>query len=195
MKKIYGSIVKWLIQQEAISSQEEELYVFAMESLMLLIAPLFLSIAIGTFYQKIVYRILIVLPFMLIRKYSGGYHAKNPIVCLIISSLLIIVAYEFVRHESLNDIVSVLYIIASAMLCVLSPVDSENRRLTYDEKKKYGQKCRFWVVSFGTICTVLKIRGAFSFSFYLKMGVIISAVLQLPCCFKKLETYFYRHLQ
>ena len=77
MKYCTGKIVEWLINHDAIESDDKELYEYALYSLWLLVTPLFLAIIVGLCFGRIKEGIVIVIPFMLLRKFSGGYHAKH----------------------------------------------------------------------------------------------------------------------
>ncbi len=63
MQKYAGTIITWLICQQAIQEQDRELYTYALYNMVLLI-----------------------IPFMMLRKFSGGFHAKTPLRCMAISS-------------------------------------------------------------------------------------------------------------
>lgn len=89
MKYCTCKIVEWLINHDAIKSEDKELYEYALYSLWLLATPLFLAIIIGGCLGGVKEGIIIVIPFMLIRKFSGGYHAKHLWICLIGSTILL----------------------------------------------------------------------------------------------------------
>lgn len=89
MKYCTGKIVEWLINHDAIESDDKELYEYALYSLWLLVTPLFLAIIVGLCFGRIKEGIVIVIPFMLLRKFSGGYHAKHLWICLTSSTLLL----------------------------------------------------------------------------------------------------------
>lgn len=89
MQKVAGKIVIWLIRQEAIKDDEKELYEYAVCSLFMMIVTVILAICIGFCFGVFIESIILILPFMLIRKFSGGYHAKKQTICLCISSMLL----------------------------------------------------------------------------------------------------------
>ena len=67
MKYCTGKIVEWLINHDAIESDDKELYEYALYSLWLLVTPLFLAIIVGLCFGRIKEGIVIVIPFMLLR--------------------------------------------------------------------------------------------------------------------------------
>ena len=87
-------ITGWLIRCGAVRESDRELYVYAAYSFLITVSPLFLTILIGTLLGKTWQSIVLILPFLLIRKFSGGVHAKHAIVCFICSCLLLLLCIE-----------------------------------------------------------------------------------------------------
>jgi len=77
---------------------------------------------------------------------------------------------------------------AAASLCILSPVDSENRRLSKDEKVIYKKTTCFIVIFFMAVFMLLWIAGKEKFAVCIAIGLILPASLQLPCIIVKTET-------
>ena len=132
--------------------------------------------------------VLIVFPFMVIRKFAGGFHAKHAYVCMIVSTGLLGLCLYIVVHTTIGWIFHVLVIVAGISIIIHSPIDSENRRLSESEKKQYGLITGFLVMSMILFYVVLV---AFHFEYYAG-GVVISlgltALLQFPCVLRqKLE--------
>ena len=86
-------IVKWLLSAGAISSNEQEIYEYAVYSVIFSVAPLFLVFVIGSFLDIALEGVIFLLPFLLIRKFSGGFHLKSPVVCFISSVTVLTVFY------------------------------------------------------------------------------------------------------
>lgn len=77
MKRYTETVVDWMIRQNVINEKEKELYGYALYSAGLLILPLLFAVGIGFCLGSIKRGIALVVPFMILRKYSGGYHAKK----------------------------------------------------------------------------------------------------------------------
>lgn len=137
-----------MIQQNAIEEREKELYEYALHSAVLLILPLLLAGAIGFCFGSIKTGIIVVIPFMILRKFSGGYHAKKLSHCLMGSVMLLSLCILFATHVTHDGIVLVTVGIASVSLMRFSPIDHENRPLDEDEKHSL-KKMSF---SSGSLC-------------------------------------------
>ena len=71
------NISAWLIKHDAIKSEDKELYEYAIYSFFITISPLFLVILISGIMGKLFEGIVVIIPFMVLRKFSGGFHAKK----------------------------------------------------------------------------------------------------------------------
>lgn len=189
MQGITGAVADWLIREAVIEESERELYEYAVHSLFMLIAPLFMAIVIGLFFGELEMSMVLILPFMIIRKYSGGYHAKRQLVCLLLSSALLIACFQLAKCLQAGIVLSVAVCVAALSLAAFSPVDSQNRRLTKEEIVSYGKTCKILVAVFVMLYFLLLVGKADTCATYLAYGIILPAVLQLPCvpekCSKK----------
>lgn len=77
MQKYTEAVVAWLVKYQVIEEQEKELYCYAMESYILFWSPVIFALLLGIIMGKVKESIFVIIPFMIIRKYSGGYHAKH----------------------------------------------------------------------------------------------------------------------
>lgn len=91
---------------------------------------------------------------MFLRAYSGGYHAKTPIRCYILSTLSITAALSIIKFVSINRFICLgLLIISSVIILVLSPVETKNKPLDIVERIIYRRKTLIvWSVE---ICVAL----------------------------------------
>lgn len=185
MQSITGAVADWLIQQGAIEESERKLYEYAVHSLILLIAPLFIAIGIGWFFGEFEMSFVLILPFMIIRKYSGGYHAKKQWICLILSSLLLAVCFLLAEYLVADVVLTIMVFLAALSLSIFSPVDSENRRLSEDERKDFSKTARILVAAFEMVYIMLLLFREYTSAVYLALGIILPASLQFPCILKK----------
>ena len=72
-----GKIAQQLWLSEIISEDERELYQYAIFSIMSTIIPLIMVMIIGGILGLMKNGIVMIIPFLVIRKFSGGFHAKR----------------------------------------------------------------------------------------------------------------------
>lgn len=185
MEKCAGAVITWLIRQHAIEEKDRELYAYAAYNMLLSAAPLILVLIFGMFLGGVRQGIVMILPYMMIRKFSGGYHAKTLKRCLLFSSLALVLCIEISLWVSWNWKLLVLTVAAGCSLMLFSPIDSENRRLEAAQKHQYQKiVCRF-VVLFLIMILVTWKSGADEYALCIAVGIILSAGLQIPCLVKR----------
>lgn len=174
-------IAEWLIAHGAVPREDHDLYVYASHSLIMTVAPLGLALALGILLGHAVTAITIILPFMVIRKFSGGYHAKQAWVCIVSSTLILggcicISGYITYSYGLIGGMS-----MAAALLAVNSPVESGNRRLDEQERRTY-KKVTIGFVMFTVLISMLCDRcGREDAAVNLALGVILTGALQVPC--------------
>ena len=176
-----AGIVKWLIKSEAIAEEDRELYEYAVYSLWITLAPLILAIVIGNFIGNLVTSIVLILPFMFIRKFSGGFHAKHASTCLCCSCGLLTFCFLIASEIRFHVLLCIITICAVFSLIAFSPVDSENRRLQAEEKEEYKRKAGRIALGILGIIVLLLILGAEELAVHVAVGLIMAAGLQVPC--------------
>ena len=86
---ISNHLIDWLIREDTLQPADRELYVYAAYCFLFAWTPLFLLFIISACIGRLPEALLLILPFMTIRKFSGGFHAKTARTCLIISCTLL----------------------------------------------------------------------------------------------------------
>lgn len=189
IEKCASVVSSWLLNKEVIREEERELYEYAVYSVLITIAPMLMAILFGIIMGGLYQSIILMIPFMTIRKYSGGYHAKNPIVCFLTSCLLLFLCISTSIYAEYNIQMFFLMLLSTLILIICSPIDSENRRLDQEEKQRYKivtttQTLFYMVVSLGLYAVNQSVYAR-----CISIGMILSAGLQLPClakrCWKK----------
>lgn len=104
---------------------------------------------------------------------------------MLCSCISLILCTEAALRVSCTWELMVLTVIAGCSLMILSPVDSENRRLELQEKH-FCQRI-VWRLTAVFICSmfVLKYFGAERYAVCISVGILLSAGLQLPCLLKR----------
>lgn len=185
IEKCAEAITGWLINSGAIENEERGLYVYATYSFLISISPLFLTILCGIFMGQVIHSIVFIIPFMVIRKFSGGYHAKKSWVCMLCSCLLLILCIYLISCIKWSMGFAVVTFVSAGSLMIFSPIDSENRRLDLKEKQSY-KKMVFWLVGIAILTiTLLYLFNLPMYAICISMGLILTAGLQVPCIIQK----------
>lgn len=180
-------ISNWLFKVGVIQEEDRELYEYAAYSLMITLSPVFMAMLFGGLVGAVLESIILIIPFMVIRKYSGGYHAKNSKVCFLESSLILILCISGSVYLE-YDILHILTLLVSTLsLIICSPIDSDNRRLEEFEKRIYKRQTAKITLIFLIISLGLYIAQQSRYAICVSIGVILSAGLQLPCVITRIR--------
>lgn len=178
MRYCTGKIVEWLIKHDAIENEDRELYEYALYSFWLLITPLFLAIVVGLFLGRVKEGMIIVIPFMLLRKFSGGYHAKHLWRCISCSALLLSLCIGVAGYLKYDWKVAAITAIAGSGMGYLSPIDHENKRLNDAEKKLYKKVTVILTGMIWGIALLLYLGGQTMYAVCISIGIMMTAGLQ-----------------
>lgn len=179
MQKILGKISQWLADENVIEQKDKGLYEYALKSVLITICPFIAALVIGSLMGMIKEAVLLIIPFMIIRRFSGGYHTKNIWTCLILSCGLIAGFTYLSQYIDNKWVISFITAAASIELMVLGPVDSVNYRLTYDEKQ-YFKKILIVLIFLADVAALAVFSsGFFRYSVCVMLGIILTSALHL----------------
>lgn len=186
MEKCTDTVVNWMIRCDAINEADKEIYKYALHSFFLLVSPLILAGSIGFCVGSVKHGVTLIFPFIVLRKFSGGYHAKNLQTCILGSGFLLFLCTMLSMHVQCDWKLAIATVIASVSLIVFSPIDSENRRLDIDERRTYKKLTVFFVIFFGLLDITLFLLEKYIYVICFSVGILLTAGLQVPCVVIKL---------
>lgn len=181
------AVAKWLLKHGAISVNEKELYEYGIYSFLFTLTPLFLVLMVSIPLNMAVEGVLLITPFILLRKFAGGFHFQTPLPCIIVSTLVLLgcLLEISVILEYGSFIIHTLLVYASIVpICILSPIDSENRQLSAKEKSAFHRIAIVLATINAALYSLLLILRTVEIAIPLGTGMILTALLQLPCLFE-----------
>lgn len=127
-------IVTSLIKNGIISENDRELYEYAVNSIFMMVSPIVMSCIIGAIMGHLLTCMVFVALFIILRKFTGGYHTRHRITCIVLSTFIIVIATVIINMD-INICLLILFQVVSMMLiCYFSPQDHYNYRLNNIEK-------------------------------------------------------------
>lgn len=171
MKKLSDRIADFFVSEKIIDRSEIDIYEYGIELLMADIINISSILLIGLILHKIVYTIIFLLIFCIIRTFTGGYHAAKEYICRSVFFITygIVVMMMLILPNSLFIVIGA-DIFAECMIIMFSPVEHPYKELTKENKKR--NRLRSII---GSI--VLMIISFFLTLFHLKEGLVISLTL------------------
>ena len=181
------AVAEWLLKHGAISVNEKELYEYGIYSFLFTLTPLFLVLMVSIPLNMAVEGVLLITPFILLRKFAGGFHFQTPLPCIIVSTVVLLGCLLEIRVilEYGSFIIHTLLVYASIVpICILSPIDSENRQLSAKEKSAFHRIAIVLATINAALYSLLLILRTVEIAIPLGTGMILTALLQLPCLFE-----------
>lgn len=117
---------------------------------------------------------------MALRKFCGGYHAKNLRICLVCSSLLLLLCILFSLVAACDRKLLAVTILAGVSLVICSPLDHENRVLNPDEKICYKKITAVLTAVFLSAGALFYMKEMPVYAVSIFTGIILSAGMQMP---------------
>ena len=183
---ISSRIVKWLLRAGAISENDRELYEYAAYSFLFSLFPLFWITLLGFAFDMLLDGVLMIIPFMLMRKFSGGFHFQSSGVCLVFSTLLLLAFLFLIRFVAAKQcfvLFSFFVAVSAVQIFLCSPTDNAARRLSGKERLVFKRAARIMSASFLLVYIILFLLRQPRFSVPIGAGIILTALLQVPCFF------------
>lgn len=181
-------IAQRLLLYGAISEDDVELYEFSAFCFLFNLIPLALSAAIGLALHMFWESVLFILPYVLVRTFSGGFHFTSAKLCFVVTNMILtasLILTKTMISAGRSPVSLVLFLLAALAVFFLSPIDSDARKLTFLERKAFRRVARWLTAVFFAAALVLYCLGIFTAAYPVGMGITLTALLQLPCCIRR----------
>lgn len=176
--------MKWLLRTGAISQEDKDLYEYAAYSLLFSLVPLVIVIGFSILMGMLPQGITFVVPFLLLRKFSGGYHLESPGICFCVSVIVVLaflLAIQYITRVNAYLYCIPTVILAALQLMVFSPIDSEARKLSEKEARVFKKIARAMTVASICVFAIAACVEQYWISIGVGAGVFLAACLQWPC--------------
>ena len=180
--KLSERIAQNLLTAQALDEKDINLYQYAIQVLICTLLNYSAFVVIGIIFGMFWENFIMIVPFSLIRKFTGGYHANKYRNCFIGSIAIDIMCLLIIR----NIIGVGLYvfggitIISFILICIFSPVEHKNKKLNSKEKAIY--KLIAVVLSVLLLLSSLLFTFASNFTVVgiaMEMGIVLDAFLMV----------------
>ena len=181
MELLAKCISGWLYRSDVIKEEEIELYEYAVSTTVITLLPLLFCTIYGMITSRLLEDILLIIPFMCMRRYSGGYHARHAWTCMVSSVVVLVFCMYTVAGMSHSILHTIAIVIASVSLYINSPIDNANRELDEEERAYCKNKVRRWLVIFLLLYVLFRVMSLADYCVSISIGIVLVAMLQIPC--------------
>lgn len=142
-----------LIESSIIDKEDEDLYQYGILQGFRIILNVVSALIIGLAFGRLSGIILFMAAYIPLRSYAGGFHAKTPLRCYVLSVLMLCLVSIGLSQAILSD--AFLYAISAVSavtVFVLSPVEDKNKPLDEAEFNAFRKKARIILAVEYLIC-------------------------------------------
>ena len=131
-------LARRLLLQKVIIEDHLDVYVYGFELLISSLFSTLLILLIGVLTHNILETIAFLATFILLRSFSGGYHAKTYIVCSIVTFAIFGTALILANNILPNIISYMILIVAGfSVLFGFAPIENPNKQFSIVQRKRY----------------------------------------------------------
>ena len=184
MNSVSTAIARWLLREGVILDDDQEIFSYAAFCFLFGLLPVLIAIVLGAITGMLFESLLLILPFMLLRKFSGGFHLNSMIACIVVSTLVISAAIGLVSliiNFDLVGILSIMVLLSLVSICIFSPIDSPTKKISQKERTMFQWTARCITSVVALIFFLLILLNQRRIGIPIGVGVLMTAVLQWPC--------------
>ena len=133
-------IADFFISKDVITEEEKEVCAYGMELIISGIISVALVLIIGLITGNICYAVVYNIMMIVIRMYTGGYHADTHVGCNVCYCMAFLISIALLRGQMYikNDITIWMVAMAGYLIIVLNaPLEHHNKKLTMKQKQDY----------------------------------------------------------
>ena len=173
-------IAQFLLKNRIIEEAENEFYEYGLELLLASVLELLAVIVISIFIGKLIFTVLFLLAFCVLRAYAGGYHADSHLKCFLtlLAVYFVFLLMIFLINKEAVTYLSVAFALISEILIIsMAPIESENKPLLVEEKDRY-KKISILIVSIESfiVLALFWLDSSKYFVFAVSYGQISAAI-------------------
>lgn len=182
------AITRWLVNTKAIPAQMYEAFEYGIFSCLFSSLPILMVILLSIPLHMVPEGIAMIIPFILLRKFAGGFHFSSPLPCSVTSVALLFICLFGIKASLVfhaYSLISSLVLLSLAFIIIHSPIDSKSRRLADIEKKVFRKIAIILSLIMALTYFTLIFCTRYSTAIPIGFGIILTAFLQVPCVFLK----------
>ena len=139
LKNLAENLAQILAANNIIKVEDYDVYRYGLELVISKIIMYTIVLIIALLTNTLLFSVLFIGMYMVLRQYTGGFHCKSAEMCLVVSVLiyLIVLLFYLVNLINIKIIFATISLTIPLIVLIFSPVESVNNPLTIDEKSKY----------------------------------------------------------
>ena len=129
--KMTNMLTNFIIQHSDVKREDADIIAFGVKYGLITLAEILGMVVISFLMRELIPGAVILIAFISIRVYAGGYHAKTLPRCVVMSTILftlIILGYKMLYLPIIDKGLIALFL--GVLILIFRPVENDNRRLS-----------------------------------------------------------------
>ena len=137
MRKLFERIVDFMEENGSIQSEYRDIYLFALQTVAVYAFNIGTGVVIGAAFGELLYCMIFLIAFMLLRQEAGGYHAPGWMSCYFLSCGILVLTLLWIKAEfAYQTCLTIAAALAAGMgIFLFAPLEDKNKPLEEAEKK------------------------------------------------------------
>ena len=141
LARLAGKIGNNLVHSGVIKEEDAEIYIYGINQILTSVLNVSSALIIGLIFGVFPEIAVFMAAYIPLRSFAGGYHAKTPLSCYVFSVIMLIVVSIGLKYLHLADwVYYAVFVAATLVVLVLSPVEDRNKPLDEIEQKVYKRR-------------------------------------------------------
>lgn len=159
MKILSSFIVNILLTHHIVDKNDIEIYIYGTQLFINKLLHCFVILLTGLICGILPESIIFLLTYSQIRRFAGGFHAKNNVLCIIYTYIMfisVVFINNYMDNELFNRYNLIISIGSSVFIYFSAPVDSSNKVLTRNEIYKYKRMTGFILLLINMVIIIFR---------------------------------------
>ena len=178
--KMTNMLTNFIIQHSDVKREDADIIAFGVKYGLITLAEILGMVVISFLMRELIPGAVILIAFISIRVYAGGYHAKTLPRCVVMSTILftlIILGYKMLYLPIIVKGLIALFL--GVLILIFSPVENDNRRLSENEKKVFKNRALlFYSISLAIFMLVKKLSNILVWAYLMILVVLIWGIVK-----------------
>jgi membrane protein putatively involved in post-translational modification of the autoinducing quorum-sensing peptide len=178
--KMTNMLTNFIIQHSDAKREDADIIAFGVKYGLITLAEILGMVVISFLMRELIPGAVILIAFISIRVYAGGYHAKTLPRCVVMSTILftlIILGYKMLYLPIIVKGLIALFL--GVLILIFSPVENDNRRLSENEKKVFKNRALlFYSISLIIFILIKKLSNILVWAYLMILVVLIGGIVK-----------------
>lgn len=178
--KMTNMLTNFIIQHSDAKKEDTEIIAFGVKYGLITLAEILGMVVVSFIMRELIPGVVILIAFISIRVYAGGYHAKTLLRCVVMSNILFILTILGYKMLYLPIIVKrLIVLLLGVLILIFSPVENDNRRLSENEKKVFKNRALlFYSISLIIFILIKKLSNILVWAYLMILVVLILGIVK-----------------